>query len=236
MTAKILIVDDENSIRYFLKLELEQQGYEVHTAETGQEALALIKDHTAFDMALLDLRLPDMDGLAIIPYIEKKSPDTGIIIMTAYGTLDSAIEALKHGAIDYILKPFHTASVLASVADGVARVAHPAAEAEQSDKPVTVGALYLNPQTRAASLHNHPLKLTPTEFDLLHCFMQKPNTALDAVFILKVIRGYEASETEARGIVRVHIHRLRQKLEADHTAPTLITTVQGGRYLLKAEA
>ncbi len=235
MAAKILIVDDENSIRYFLKLELEQQGYEVHAAETGRQALALVKAQPVFDMALLDLRLPDMDGLDIMLVIKEKSPQTGVIIMTAYGTLDSAIEALKHGAIDYILKPFHTAGVLASVADGIARGAHPALETEPSDQPLTVGALHLNPQTREAGLRNRPLKLTPTEFDLLHCFMQKPNTALNAGFILKAIRGYEATEAEARGIVRVHIHRLRQKLEADHTHPTLITTVQGGRYLLNVE-
>ncbi len=235
MKARILVVDDEDTIRYFLKLELEQQNYAVWDVATGEQALKLLKTHT-FDVALLDLHLPGMGGQEIMHYLTEHSPLTRVIIITAYATLDSAIDAVKHSAYDYILKPFNTEEVLASVADGIANKGQQFSLPDRDSQALIVGPLKLDPKQRQIYLNATPLKLTPTEFDLLRCFMKAPNTALDSVTLLKTIRGYQLSETEARGIVRVHIHRLRRKLEATSLQSTLITTVQGGRYLLAVEA
>ncbi len=235
MNPRILIVDDEDTIRYFLKLELEQQNYAVWDVATGEQALKLLKTNT-FDVALLDLRLPGMGGQEIMRYLTEHSPQTSVIIITAYATLNSAIDALKHGACDYILKPFNTEEVLSSVADGIANKGQQSFLPNRDSQALIVGPLKLDPKQRQIYLNATPLKLTPTEFDLLLCFMKAPNTALDSGAILETIRGYRLSETEARGIVRVHIHRLRRKLETTSLKPSLITTVQGGRYLLAIEA
>ena len=121
MTPRILIVDDEDTIRYFLKLELEEQGYEVWEVSTGERGLKLLQTHS-FDVALLDLRLPgQVGGLDIMHYLRENAPNTSVIIITAHATLNSAIDALRQGAHDYVLKPFNTQDLLSSIADGVAR-------------------------------------------------------------------------------------------------------------------
>jgi len=232
---RILIVDDEDTIRYFLKLELEEQGYEVWDVATGEKALQLIETHD-FDVALLDLRLPGgIGGQEVMHRLHEKSSHTSVIIITAYATLHSAIDALRQGAHDYVLKPFNTQDLLASIADGIARKGGQLSPFTAENGALTAGPLRINLKSWQAYLNNSPLKLTPTELDLLVCFMKSPNTALDSVTLLKTIRGYELAEAEARSIIRVHIHRLRQKLEAADSQQNLIVTVTGGRYLLNTQ-
>jgi len=241
MKSRVLIVEDEETIRYFLRLELEQHNYDVWDVASGEKALKLLETHN-FDVVLLDLRLPGVGGLEVMRYLREKSSRTSVIIITAYATLDSAIEALRHGAHDYILKPFNTQDLLASVADGVTRTGGDLNPFSSDSEELVVEPLQINLKSWQAYLNDKPLKLTPTELDLLICFMKTPNTALDSVTLLKTIRGYELSEIEARSIVRVHIHRLRQKLEDPEFwggrsgQPNLIATVAGGRYLLVAQS
>ncbi len=234
MKPRILIVDDEDTIRYFLKLELEQKNYEVWDVATGTKALKLLETHS-FDVALLDLRLPDVSGQEIMQHLKRNSPETGIIIITAYATLDSAIDAVKHDAHDYILKPFNTEELLASIATGLAQKDRQPLAVEPGKAFLSAGPLNLNPKSNQILINDEPLKLTPTEHDLLVCFMKSPNTALDSVALLQMIRGYKLTEFEAKNIVRVHIHRLRHKLEAALPRQTLITTMPGGRYLLAVD-
>ncbi|MFQ5578726.1 MAG: response regulator transcription factor, partial [Anaerolineae bacterium] len=163
MKPRILIVDDEETIRYFLRLELEQLDYEVWDAATGEKAMQLLDTHS-FDVILLDLRLPGIGGLKVMRYCKQTSPHTSIIIITAYATLDSAIDALKHGAHDYILKPFNTAQVLASVASGIARRGERLPLAAHQTESKIAGPLKLDPKGRQIYLNDTPLKLTPTEF------------------------------------------------------------------------
>jgi len=105
VTRQVLVVDDENTLRHFLGLNLKNQGYQVGEAADGKTAMRLI-DQQHFDVALVDLRLTDMDGLDIVRYLRQVAPQTGVIILTAYATFDSAIEALRQGAHDYLTKPF----------------------------------------------------------------------------------------------------------------------------------
>lgn len=237
MTHQILIVDDEKTFRYFLSLHLQDQGYEVTEAADGQTAMTLI-DKKSFDIALVDLRLTDMDGLEIMRYLRRVAPQTSVIILTGYGTLDSAIEALRQGAHDYVTKPFDTSELLASVADGIARqLTHPSqAKQEQIQNNILeIRDLTLNQASRQVSRQGEIINLTPTEFDILSTLMSHPNTAIDAITLIKEVRGYEASETDARAIARVHVHRLRQKLETDPANPEYIITVAGGRYLISSD-
>lgn len=240
MTHQVLVVDDENTLRHFLRLNLQEQGYQVTEAADGQSALSLI-DQNSFDVALVDLRLTDMDGLDIVRHLRQVSPKTSVIILTAYATLDSSIEALRQGAHDYLTKPFDTTELLASVADGIARQsAEPPRLGQQSlgqqiRTILEVKDLKLDQASRQVSRNEKIINLTPTEFDILATLMANPNTAIDSITLIKHVRGYEATEADARAIARVHIHRLRHKLEIDPANPQYVTTVAGGRYLISTE-
>jgi len=230
VTAHILIVDDEDTLRHFLRLTLEDEGYRVSEAADGQAALDMLA-HETFDLALVDLRMAEVDGLEVMRQFRQRSPETQIIILTAYASVPSAVEALRHGAHDYLTKPFDTEELLASVADGLARRRAIPPAPTGLRQTLTYGDLVLDYGLRRVTRQGQPLDLTPTEFDLLACLMESPNTALDSVTVLKRVRGYEATESEARAIVRVHVHRLRQKLEPDPAHPRYVVTVAGGRYV-----
>jgi len=235
MSHRILVVDDEITLRHFLRLNLEEEGYQVNEAADGQSALNLISQQ-AFDVALVDLRLTDMDGLEVVRHLRQISPKTSVIILTAYATLDSAIESLRHGAHDYLTKPFDTNDLLTSVADGIARQsAEPPMPPKSTEEVLEIKDLKLSLTNRQVSRNGEIINLTPTEFDILATLMAQPNIAMDSISLIKHVRGYEATEADARAIARVHIHRLRHKLETDPTNPQYVTTIAGGRYLINSE-
>jgi DNA-binding response OmpR family regulator len=120
MDARILIVDDEASIRFSLQRALERDGYEVWTAEDGHQALRLVQQHV-FDLILTDLKMGGLDGVEVMRQARAISPDTAIIMLTGYATLESAIEALRQGAIDYLIKPCASADIRTSVEKGLNR-------------------------------------------------------------------------------------------------------------------
>lgn len=236
MTYRILVVDDETTLRHFLRLNLQDQGYLVTEAADGKTAIRLIDQHH-FDVALVDLRLTDMDGLDIMRHLRRVSPQTSVIILTAYATLDSSIEALRQGAHDYLIKPCNTTELLTSVADGIARQSAepPNLRREEDQTVLEVRDLKLNLTNRQVSRDGETINLTPTEFDILATLMANPETAIDSITLIKQVRGYEATEADARAIARVHIHRLRHKLEIDPANPKYVSTVAGGRYLISLE-
>lgn len=232
MSYKILVVDDEDTLRYFLRLHLEDKGYHVSEAADGETALRLIA-HNTFDVALLDLQLADINGLEIMRHLRRTSPETSVIILTAYASVNSAIEALRQGAHDYLTKPYNTEELLASVADGIARQAvSPPPRQTESGELLEVKDIRLNRASRQVTRAGEPINLTPTEFDILATLMAYTNQAIDAITLVKLVRGYEASEADARAIARVHIHRLRHKIEPDPANPIYVTTITGGRYLM----
>lgn len=234
MSHKILVIDDENTLRHFLRLHLQERGYHVTEAPDGKTAIQLI-DREHFEVALVDLHLTDMDGLDIMRHLRQKSPQTSVIILTAYASVDSAVEALRQGAHDYLTKPFETTELLASVADGIARqTATPAAAPENEAQVLEIKELQLNRASRQVTRRGEAINLTPTEFDILATLMAHPDTAIDAISLIKEVRGYEATEADARAIARVHVHRLRHKLEPDPANPRYVTTVAGGRYLISS--
>lgn len=235
MTHKILVVDDENTLRHFLRLNLQEQGYHVSEAANGETALRLV-EHNAFDVALIDLHLSDMNGLDIVRHLRNTHSQTSVIILTAYATVDSAIEALRQGAHDYLTKPCETSELLASVADGIARqTVSPPARQNSTAELLEIQDLQLNRASRQVLRGGTAINLTPTEFDILAMLMTNPEQAIDAVTLVRMVRGYDATETDARAIARVHVHRLRHKLEPDPANPKYVLTIAGGRYLINNE-
>jgi DNA-binding response OmpR family regulator len=231
----ILVIDDEDTLRHFLRLHLQEHGYQVTEAPDGQTAFKLIEGNT-FDVALIDLHLTDMDGLDIMRHLRREAPETSVIILTAYASVGSAVEALRQGAHDYVTKPFDTAELLASVADSIARqTASPTEQPADQPQILEVKDLRLNRASRQVTRNSEVINLTPTEFDILATLMAQPDTAVDAITLIKEVRGYEATESDARAIARVHVHRLRHKLESKPSEPEYVTTVAGGRYLMSSQ-
>jgi two-component system KDP operon response regulator KdpE len=220
----ILVVDDEQSLRDFMRKNLEARAFVVHTAANGLEALALF--HTQpLDLIILDLMMPTMDGLETTRRI-RQSSQVPIVILTALDEEKDKVAALDLGADDYLTKPFGVEELLARIRAVLRR-------AKPQSAPLTAGALQagdirLDPATHTATCQGEPLKLTPTEFDLLHYLMRNTAKVITHRELLQRVWGPEYGD-EAE-YLRVYIRRLRQKIEADPLNPRHLLTEHGIGY------
>lgn len=257
-TAHILLVDDEASIRLTLSALLQRAGYETTAAENGEAAVALLEQHT-FDLLLVDLKMPGMDGMQVVAAARQRQPDIAIIVLTGHGSLDTAVEGLHQGIFDYLLKTTAPPQVIERVRIGLAARAQllrqrtlldvvgqavnelretPAAAADDStaaapaERTFTVGALQLDSWHQVATLAGRTLPLTPTEFRVLLCLAERAGTMIPYADLVRSAQGYDADELEAGELIKPHIHHLRQKLEPDPATPRYILNVRGKGYLL----
>jgi DNA-binding response OmpR family regulator len=256
-TPRILVVDDEATTRLSLAELLRLEGYDVSIAANGEDALEVMDRNPPFDLMVLDIKMPGMDGLQLTEAVQQRSPDTVIILLTAFGTLETAIQALRRGAHDYLLKPCPVSQILESVRKGlskryqerqrkelVSRLEQTLSELraiEQPDvvvaPPVSAGERYLEVQGVRLDRERHqvwigdrPVDLTPTEFKLLSYLMERADQVCSPQQLVRQAQGYETDPWGARAIVRVHIRRLRRKLEPDPTRPRYIVNVRGVGY------
>jgi DNA-binding response OmpR family regulator len=212
-----------------------------------------------FDLMLVDLKMEGMDGLELMRQVKSVMPDTVVILLTAYGTLDSAIGALRQGAHDYLLKPCGVEEIIASVETGLAerrdalRRRELVTNIEQSLRKLTASALPPEPDPQGAALarfvrsrdllldrekqmvvaKGHPLGLTPTEFRLLACLMDSANHTLSFPDMARHALGYECSDQEARRALKTHLWRLRTKLRSTMGDDSCIVNVRGKGYMFR---
>ena len=220
---QILVVDDEPQIQRFLKPALGAAGYEVIRAMDGAEALAALRAH-APDVVVLDLGLPDLDGKEVITLM-RRSSETPIIVLSARGEEAEKIAALDRGADDYVAKPFGIGELLARI-----RVALRSAVSGGAE-PATVlvcGDLTVDLAAHRVTRGEETVRLTPKEFDLLVALMRAGGRVLSHRALLARVWG--AGHTEDTQYLRVFVGQLRQKLERDPAAPTLIVTEPGVGY------
>ncbi len=231
-----LIVDDEANIRFFLKETLQQAGHRVTTACNGEDALALLRD-TSFDLILLDLNLGGyIDGMRVLETAKWRWPHTAVVILTAHGSLDSALNAIREGVDGYLLKPVGPAEVRQAVQHALNRRKSSTA-APAPERILRYKALSLNMDKHTATRNGEPLSLTPTEFQLLAYFMQNTQRAITPRELVRVIRKYNPDdEREAREIIKWYIHRLRHKIEPDPSNPQYIINIRGVGYTLGSES
>lgn len=220
--ARILVVDDEPQIRRSLQVNLETKNYAVQTAASGEEAIETLSRWRP-DLVIIDLLLPSMDGIELTRQIRATSP-VPIIVLSAIGDEHKKVEALESGADDYITKPFGMEELLARVRSALRRTI-----ILSGVEPVfKSGDLSINFERREVRIENEPVRLTPTEYDLLKYMVQYSGKVLTHRTLLTAIWG-EAYADQAQ-YLRVFIGQLRKKLERNTARPKYILTDPGVGY------
>ena len=223
---KILVLEDETSIRSFVVINLRRSGYEPIEAGTGTEALEKVKENPDIKVALLDVMLPDIDGFEVCRQLRASHPKIGIIMLTARTQEMDKVTGLMTGADDYVTKPFSPAELTARVDALFRRVGGDEEPVENSE--IVHGPFHLNIRNRTLEKNGERIKLTQVEYSMMKLFMDNPGRALSREDILNTVWGRDYfGELK---IVDVNIRRLRIKIEDDSTNPTYITTVWGYGY------
>lgn len=221
---KVLVLEDESSIRGFIVINLRRAGYEVVEAETGEEALEKLQQNSDVRVALLDIMLPGIDGFEVCRRIRAGNSRIGIIMLTARSQEMDKVTGLMTGADDYVTKPFSPAELTARV-DALMRRSGPA---EETSDTIRRDPFVLNNQNRTLEKNGERIKLTQVEYSIMRMFMENPDRALSREEILDRVWGRDYfGELK---IVDVNIRRLRLKIEDNPTNPTYITTVWGFGY------
>lgn len=228
MAKKVLVVDDEKLIVKGIRFSLEQDGMEVECAYDGEEALEKAKTGN-FDIILLDVMLPKMDGFAVCQSIREFST-VPIVMLTAKGDDMDKILGLEYGADDYITKPFNILEVKARIKAIIRRTAIPVAAKDQ-ESVIENGNLKLDRESRRLYISGREVNLTAKEFDLLELLVLNPDKVYSRENLLNLVWGYEYP-----GDVRtvdVHVRRLREKIEVNPSEPKYVHTKWGMGYYYK---
>ena len=228
--GKLLVVDDEAAIRWALRKTLQRMSFEIVEAETGEQAIALVRT-IRFDAVLLDVSMPGMTGIEACRKIRKLMPLLAIVMLTVRNTEEDKIQALDAGADDYITKPFHVGELAARLRAAVRR-----AHAAQTDEAaaIRVGEIELDPARRLVKRAGTAIHLTPKEFELLHFLMSHAGLPLTHARILAAVWGPEyGGELE---YLRTFVRQLRKKLGDDAASPKYVVTDAQVGYRFRAEA
>jgi len=255
----ILIVDDEDRLRRSLSLILQKDNYWVETAANAEEALNCMKIRE-YDLMFLDLNLPGMSGIDLLVEVHRQVPHMPVLILTAYAALESAIQAIRLGARDYLIKPVEPVVILRRVAELLAESDQPARKKEivgqlqallaelqrmEGEEPVPTNTQTANPSgilkkgifeldlhARHVSLKGKYIPLTGIYFDYLSTLLRHAPKVVEYKTLVKESQGYDVSIAEAGDLARWRIHELRKIIEEDPDHPLYILTVRGTGYRL----
>lgn len=264
MSGNILIVDDEPSLRQTLARILQRAGLQVTTAQSGEQALAFLSS-TGFDLVYLDIRMPGMGGLEVLESIHAARPALPVVLFTAQPDMHSALEALRRGAVDYLLKPLKPEVILDKTREILSarqkekrkreiqaeiealqtelknleapEAARTAALPAQAaaERFLKRGALVLDLHARHLVVGDREVSLPPTSFEYLLVLARHAPEVVDYQTLVAEAQGYQAEAREAQELVKWHIHHIRQALEPDSRKPTYLFNVRGVGYRLVAE-
>ena len=258
----ILIIDDEAALRQTLARILQQAGFEVTTAENGEQGLSFIQT-TNFDLIFMDLRMPGIAGMDALKLIHASFPNLPVILFTAQPDLNSAVEALRNGATDYLLKPLKPQAVIdraRSVLENQQKenrkreiaLQIEALQAELKslttgqtgplqavslgkDRFLKRGALVLDLHTRRLTINEQIINVPPTSFDYLLVLARHSPNVVNYQTLVAEAQGYQADAREAQELTKWHIHQLRQAIEQDARNPSYLINVRGTGYRLVAD-
>jgi DNA-binding response OmpR family regulator len=258
-TGHILIIDDEATLRQTLARILQQAGFEVTTAENGDQGLSFIQT-TNFDLIFMDLRMPGIAGMDALKLIHASYPSLPVVLFTAQPDLNSAVEALRNGATDYLLKPLKPQAVIERAQSILAsqqkenRKREIALQIEAlqmelksltsgqtgplqaaslgKDRFLKRGALVLDLHKRRLIINEQAINIPPTSFDYLLVLARHSPSVVSYQTLVAEAQGYQADVREAQELTKWHIHQLRQAIEQDAHAPSYLINVRGTGYRL----
>jgi DNA-binding response OmpR family regulator len=240
MKSNILVVDDEPVARQSMTDILKLEGYNVASAPNGQAAVEFVRTHP-IDLMIVDLRMPGMDGLEVIQVINQVSPETEIVLLTAFGSTETAIQALRLRIHDYLLKPASPAQVIASVKKGLtrrtARLRLRGGSSDMLDAEDAVQVITMKDGTvvdlsrRQIRYKNKTEHLTPAEGRLLKILMENEGKVFSHRELVLLVQGYDTSQREAPEILRPLVSRLRFKLDQFPALAERVASVRGTGYV-----
>lgn len=265
VTGKILIIDDEASLRQTLTRILQQAGFEVTSAENGEQGLAFLQ-HNPFDLIFMDIRMPGLAGLDVLDRIRASHPGLPVVLFTAQPDLNSAVEALRRGATDYLLKPLKPDVIIERArtilltqqkerrrreiqtqieklqAELKALDSEGANGATVSPKTVPLpdrylkrGKILLDTYTRRVVVDQRAVSLVATSFDFLLVLARHASELVDYRTLVAEAQGYQVDAREAQELTKWHIHNIRQAIEPDPRNPVYLFNVRGIGYRLVAD-
>lgn len=222
---RVLLVDDEPALTSLVSLALEYEGWEIDVAHGGREAITRYRDYRP-DLVVLDIMLPDIDGLAVLRELRETGPATPTLFLTAKDSLDDRIVGLTAGGDDYMTKPFSLEELVARLRGLLRRAADGVSE---EGSVLSVGDLTLDEGSYEVMRGGEPVALTTTEFEMLRYFMRNPRTVLSRAQILDRVWNYDFAGRAS--IVDLYVSYLRKKIDAGR--PPIIHTVRGVGYILR---
>jgi two-component system OmpR family response regulator len=223
---RILVVDDERTLTDLLQMALRYEGWDVRIASTGQQALTSAREFKP-DAVVLDIMLPDIDGLNVLSRMRENGGETPVLFLTAKDALDDRIAGLTAGGDDYVTKPFSLEELVARLRSLLRRSR--VLVTDSTDPRITVGDLVLDEDSYEVERAGEPISLTATEFELLRFLMRNPRRVLSKAQILDRVWSYDFGGRSS--IVEIYISYLRKKIDAN--ANPMIHTVRGVGYLIK---
>ena len=261
-TGHILIIDDEAILRQTLARILQQAGFEVSTAENGEQGISFLST-TNFDLVFMDLSMPGMPGMDALKIIHAEHPSLPVVLFTAQPDLNSAVDALRNGATDYLLKPLkpqalieRAQSILAAQQkenrkhEIMAQIETLQAELKslstgqtgplqavtiRTDRFLKRGALVLDLHVRRLIINEQSINIPPTSFDYLLVLARHSPNVVNYQTLVAEAQGYQADIREAQELTKWHIHQLRQAIEVDAHVPSILINVRGSGYRLVAD-
>jgi DNA-binding response OmpR family regulator len=244
MKSNILIVDDEPVARQSLTDILKLEGYSVTSLPNGQAAVEYVRTHPV-DLMVVDMRMPGMSGLEVVQVVNQVSPETEVIMLTAYGSTDTAIQALRLRIHDYLLKPASPAQILQSVKKGLARrstklrIKSGSVDTVETDDAIQEfmfkDGTIIDLSRRQIRHKNKTEHLTPAEGRLLQILMRNEGKVFSHRELVLLVQGYDTSQREAPEILRPLVSRLRHKLEQFPALAERVSSVRGTGYVYEGD-
>lgn len=223
----ILIVEDEDSIRKFIRINLERSKFNVLEAGTGEEGIEKVRNEHV-DVVLLDIMLPGIDGYEVCRILRKEFPQIGIIMLTAKGQDMDKIMGLEYGTDDYVVKPFNPIELVLRVKSLIRRMESKKVTEEDTEGILVYQPFKIDTYSRKFYKNEKELELTPTEYSIIKLFIENPGKAFNRDEILNLVWGYDFMGDSK--IVDVNIRRLRAKIENNPSKPDFIETIWGVGY------
>ncbi len=243
MKSNILVVDDEPVARQSMSDILRLEGFAVNAVPNGQAAIEYVRTHPV-ELMIVDLRMPGMDGLEVVQVVNQISPETEIVLLTAFATTESAIQALRLRIHDYLLKPASPTQVINSVKKGLARRdarlkargGNASTEVDEGNAEFTLkDGTYINLARRLIRKKDNVIHLTPAEGRLLRVLIENPGRVYSHRELVLLVQGYDTSQREAPEILRPLVSRLRHKIESFPSLSDRIVSVRGTGYLYEGD-